>query len=102
MTMKLQKKIELFSKEYNLEGSIDIRFLDLTSEVGELSKEIIKGSNYGSKKFKKTENLESEIGDVFFSLIMLSNKLNVDLEEALNISLKKYKDRFSKKKSISS
>lgn len=102
MTMKLQKKIELFSKKYNLEGSIDIRFLDLTSEVGELSKEIIKGSNYGSKKFEKTENLESEIGDVFFSLIMLSNKLNIDLEEALNTSLKKYKDRFSKKKSISS
>ncbi len=98
----IQEKVKKFCKEKNLESTLEIRMLNLVSEVGELSKEVIKGTNYGKKDFKITENTESEIGDVFFVLITLANDLNIDLEKALEKVLEKYQKRFEVKKEIGS
>ena len=58
----IQEKVDELIKKYNLESSVEIRFIDLISELGELGKEILKGNEYGKKVFCNTENLESEIG----------------------------------------
>ena len=92
----IQDKVKNFIKKYDLESSRETRFIDLVSEVGELGKEILKGNDYGKKEYCNTENLELEIGDVFFSLICVANELNIDLSQALNKVLKKYENRFSK------
>ena len=97
-----QKKIKDFTIKYNLAGSIETRFVDLTSEVGELGKEILRGTDYGTKKFEATSNLESEFGDVLFSLISVANCVGVSLELALEGVLKKYEDRFNDKGHIDS
>ena len=86
----------------SLESSTEIRFIDLVSELGELGKEILKGNDYGKKEFCITDNLESEIGDVLFSLICVANGLNIDLKSALDGVLEKYEERFSKKGNIGS
>ena len=99
---EIQRKVDKLIKEYSLECSNEIRYIDLVSEVGELGKEILKGNDYGNKEFSKTENLESEIGDAFFSLIGLSNGLNIDLKDALDSVLDKYKNRLSNTGSIGS
>ena len=65
----IQKKVNDFNTKYNLGGSVETRFIDLSSEVGELGKEILESSDYGEKEFSKTGNLESEFGDVLFPLI---------------------------------
>ena len=98
----IQDKVNDMIKKYDLESSTEIRFIDLVSELGELGKEILKGNDYGKKDFCHTENLESEFGDVFFSLICVANSLNVDLKEALDVVLKKYEERFSNKGNIGS
>ena len=95
---EIQDKIRLFCEKYNLENNIDIRMLDIISEVGELSKEVIKGSNYGKKEFSKTENTDMEFGDVLFSLTVLANKLDVNLGKSLDMALEKYKKRLKKGK----
>lgn len=41
-------------KKYDLETSPELRYIDLTSEMGELGKELLKGSNYGKQDFNKT------------------------------------------------
>ena len=92
---KIQEKVDELIKKYNLESSVEIRFIDLISELGELGKEILKGNDYGKKEFCNTENLESEIGDTFFSLICVANCLNIDLQNALDTVLDKYENRFS-------
>ena len=74
----IQEKINGLIKKYNLESSTEIRFIDLVSEIGELGKEILKGNDYGKKDFCNTENIESEVGDVLFSLVCVANDLNVD------------------------
>jgi hypothetical protein len=40
--------------EFNLISDVASRALDLASEVGELCKEILKSSNYGSSEFQWT------------------------------------------------
>lgn len=98
----IQKKVNDFNIKYNLSGSIETRFIDLSSEVGELGKEILEGTDYGKKEFSKTGNLESEFGDVLFSLVSAANCAGVDLGVALEKVLKKYEDRFNKKGHIGS
>ena len=96
----LQKTIKDFAIKYHLSGSIETRFIDLSSEVGELGKEILKGTSYGAKEFEATDNLESELGDA--SLISVANCANVNLESALTKVLQKYESRFSAKGHIGS
>ena len=98
----IQKEIRDFNTKYNLGGSIETRLIDLSSEVGELGKEVLEGTNYGEKEFSRTDNLESEFGDVLFSLISAANCAGVDLDVALEKVLKKYEDRFNKKGHIGS
>ena len=98
----IQEKVDELIKKYNLESSVEIRFIDLISELGELGKEILKGNEYGKKDLSNTENLESEIGDTFFSLICVANGLNIDLQNALDNVLNKYENRFSNKGNIGS
>lgn len=98
----IQEKVDELIKKYNLESSVEIRFIDLISELGELGKEILKGNEYGKKDFCNTENIESEIGDTFFSLICVANGLNIDLQNALDNVLNKYENRFSNNGNIGS
>ena len=98
----IQKTINDFTIKYNLGGSIETRFIDLSSEVGELGKEILEGTDYGAKKFEGTDNLESEIGDALFSLVSVANCAEINLESALKNVLRKYEDRFNAKGHIGS
>jgi len=96
---KLQDKVKEFVKKNNLSKNPDILMIDLTSEIGELSKEIIKSTDYGRQKTRKiTQETESEIGDVLFCVIRLANETNIDLDTALEKVLKKYKERAKKNK----
>ena len=97
-----QKKIRDFNAKYDLGGSIETRFIDLSSEVGELGKEILEGTNYGEKEFSRTDNLESEFGDVLFSLISAANCVGINLDVALEKVLNKYENRFNEKGHIGS
>jgi len=89
--------VNKFTKEKNINAQVEIRIIDIASEVGELSKEVLKGINYGSKKFKVTEEWKSEIGDVLFSLICIANETEIDLQDSLMTVLDKYEKRFNRK-----
>ena len=98
----MQGLVSKMVKRYRLETTPELRYIDLTTEVGELGKELLKGSDYGKKKLEKTDNLELEMGDVLFSFICIANSLNIDLEMTLVSAMKKYQKRFDKKGSIGS
>lgn len=69
--------------------------LDLESEVGELAKEWLKGSDYGRGEFRASEDWAEEMGDVLFALLALAERTEVDLEAALRVVLKKYARRIA-------
>ena len=93
MQPEFQQSVANFIAQHHLETDVTHRMLDLISEAGELAKEILKSSDYGKTTFHPTEEWESELGDIFFSLICLANSTNTNLEDALENALQKYKNR---------
>lgn len=101
----MQSKVKSFNEEKmkNREKmTSESRMLDIQSELGELSKEILKSTNYGTKEFSVTEDYEMEFGDVLYSLLSLANETNIDAEKCLTKALKKYESRMNKKDDIGS
>jgi len=98
----MQSKVSDFVEENQLEIEVEIRLLDLMSELGELSKESLKSSDYGKTKFKNTDEWVNELGDVLFSLICIANNTEINLEIALNKALNKYRKRFNEKGDVGS
>lgn len=92
----IQEKVQEFAKKNKLDSPPEFRVLDLVSEIGEVSKEILKMTNYGTKPLQKNNQVELELGDVLYSLITLANKLDINLEEALDLVLEKYQKRLEK------
>ena len=92
----IQEKIKKFCEENDMESPIEYRVLDTISELGEVAKEILKMTDYGKKPIEYRDELKSELGDVFYSLITIANTFDIDLENALEQVLKKYKKRLKK------
>ena len=93
---QIQREINEFVTEYELDTDPTSRVLDLVSEVGEVAKEVLKGSSYGKKDFApEREKWVEELGDVLFSLICLANSSNVNLDFALQSVVNKYRDRIN-------
>jgi NTP pyrophosphatase (non-canonical NTP hydrolase) len=91
-----------FVEAHGLETGIAHRLLDLVSEIGEVSKEVLKSTQYGKVEFHRSENWEPELGDVLFSLICVANATSVDLEEALLKVLHKYEKRIKERQDAGS
>jgi NTP pyrophosphatase (non-canonical NTP hydrolase) len=92
----LQETVKNFVIKYDLTSPIEHRVLDLSSEVGELSKEVLKMSNYGKNPLVYRQEFKEELGDVFYSLITIANHFDIDMEEALTSVLQKYERRLAK------
>lgn len=66
----------------------------MTEELGELAREV--NHYYGEKPKKDTEDekeIKEELGDMLFVLICFANSLNIDLEEAHDIVMRKFNER---------
>ena len=105
MSTDTQQKVKQFTSQHDLECELPFRLLDLVSELGEVSKELLKRTDYG-KKTKDYEQLgdewEDELGDLYFTLVCIANATNIDLDDCLNQSLQKYRKRLGDKGTISS
>lgn len=94
---EIQDSIRIFTESSGSTCKPDIRLLDLLSELGEVTKELLKGSGYGKKQLSLPEGWSEELGDLLFSLICLANESDVDLEDALGKVVAKYKRRVAER-----
>ena len=81
-----------------------IRLADISSELGEVSKEVLKASGYGRNTpiLKDTASFKEEYGDLLFAVLALGVENDVDPSEALEIVLNKYNKRLETKGHIGS
>jgi NTP pyrophosphatase (non-canonical NTP hydrolase) len=93
---ELQALVTKFCDKNDMNCSPEFRLLDILSELGEVSKEILKSTEYGKNQFTKTKEFELELGDLLFSLITLANTCDIDLTESLNLVIEKYERRLEK------
>jgi len=98
----IQKHLSVMAEKWGLSKDIMIRYADLVSELGELGKELVVGTNYGEKPLEASENLAEEIGDVFFTLLLLANALDLDIEECFAKTMEKCEKRMADKGHIGS
>ena len=101
----MQNKVREFNKkagDFASPLSLQARILDIQSELGELAKECLNCTCYGTKEFKLTDDLKMEYGDVLYSLLSLASELNISANECLQMALKKYQTRIDKKSTMGS
>lgn len=96
------KKVIEFNKKFGLKQNANIRMLDISSETGEMAKEVIKCQNYGKKVFSISEELEMELGDIIYSVYSFAHENGIDPATALDKVLAKYEKRFSNNGQIGS
>jgi NTP pyrophosphatase (non-canonical NTP hydrolase) len=92
-----QDQVAEFVAEYDLETGVEARLLDLLSELGEVAKEILKGSQYGKAEFVPAPDWEEELADAFFSLICIANTTGVNLESTSDQVLQKNQARLDER-----
>jgi NTP pyrophosphatase (non-canonical NTP hydrolase) len=90
---KSQKLVAQFIAKEFKPTSVGAWLLDFESELGELAKEWLKGSDYGRGELELQEGWADEMGDVFFVMLALAEITDVDLEESLRKAIAKYEQR---------
>ena len=101
----MQNKVKEFNENkscHRVPMPVYARILDIQSEMGELAKEYLKHSKYGTKEFELEEEFQMEFGDVLYSLLSLADELNINAEECLDRAIKKYQARIDKNKTMGS
>ena len=81
-----------------------IRLADISSELGEVAKEVLKASDYGRDThiLKDTASFKEEYGDLLFTVLALGVENDVDPSDALEVVLNKYNKRLETKGHIGS
>ncbi len=94
----MQEKVRNFNKIKNCHLNpmpVCARLLDIQSELGELSKEYLKHSKYGTNGFHLEHDFKMEYGDLLYSLLSLAEEIQIDANECLELALSKYQDRIT-------
>jgi NTP pyrophosphatase (non-canonical NTP hydrolase) len=91
----VQREVDAYISQFR-EGYFPplVNLARLTEEVGELAREL--NHRFGPKKKKADEpegDVALELADILFVLVVLSNQLDVDLQEAVERTLEKYRVR---------
>lgn len=92
---KWQDDVNRFLDQTGLRCTPEFRLLDMQSELGEVGKEILKASAYGSRPAVVTEALREELGDLLFSLLAFAAENDIDAEAEMKGALAKYRDRLA-------
>ena len=95
--MSFQTEVREFLAKNSLRYEPETHVIDLVAEIGEVAKALLEASQYGRTEATTSEALFGELGDAFFSLIALSDRMDVDLEAALRAALVKYEVRLRDK-----
>jgi NTP pyrophosphatase (non-canonical NTP hydrolase) len=80
----LQRTVASFAEEAGIEALVHVRLLHLVSEVDELSKEVLKVTDYGRAPLNPPESWAVEMGDVLFTLMCPAKSTSEYLEAALD------------------
>jgi NTP pyrophosphatase (non-canonical NTP hydrolase) len=91
---EMQTYVQEFITEKGFDKeTVEEKFLIFIEEVGEMAKAARKMSAIKTDKNSSEHSIEEEAADVLFVLLVICNKLGVNLEEAFKAKDKKNRDR---------
>ena len=88
-----QRKVQNLLDDLGYDHPVHSRVLDLLSELGEFGKEVLLASDYGSTEPAVGREMIEEFGDLYFSVLTVANSLGVELDQLLDSTIRKYRDR---------
>lgn len=100
--MNWQQQAVHFAQQHQLQHTAPVHALDLMSELGEVAKELLKATQYGEKPAQFRPTMAEELGDLLYSLCLLAEAVEVDLDTALQKTLAKYEQRRQNKGHVGS
>lgn len=86
----------------HLSMGVDQRLHLLVSEIGELAKEVLKATGYGTREFQATAAFRDELGDVTVDLALLAHAASVDLAGCAALTLAKMRARLAERGHVGS
>ena len=92
-----QRSVAEFAHRHSLLYDPVTHTLDLVSEVGEVAKEVLLGTDYGRRALQFRPQLVDELGDALYSLLVLAEACGVDAGDALDAALEKYERRLTER-----
>ena len=92
-----QIAVKRFLEDSQLRCPAEHRLLDIASELGEVSKEVLVATQYGAAPFAASDALHEETGDLLFSLLAFCEEAGIDAQKALNGALEKYRARLEQR-----
>jgi NTP pyrophosphatase (non-canonical NTP hydrolase) len=88
-----RKVYEMMQKKYTeIQWGPEHFMLDLVEEIGELANAVLVETGYKFRSRQKS-TLEDAFFDVLFDILMLAERLNIDLDQAWDRELKLFADR---------
>lgn len=84
------------NENFKMKGKMSSRILDITSEAGELAKEVLKSSNYGQGETVITRDLEGEYGDLLYSVLALGLENELNIPNILKDTIEKMERRINR------
>jgi len=81
--------------EGHLATDVQARAMMLASEVGELMKEVVKATGYGTRPFRITPGFRDELGDVMTVLALLAEASGVSLSDCAALTADKMRSRLA-------
>ena len=97
MTCDWQQQVAGFARHHGLLHDPATHALDLTSEIGEVAKEILKATDYGRHTPQLSAELAEEVGDALYSLLALAECCGIDADASLKSALLKYERRLGER-----
>lgn len=97
-----QQQVAEFLRRHELSRDPATHALDLVSEVGELTKELLEATDYGERPSRFGSGLLEEFGDVLYSLLALAEICDIEADEALRGALRKYERRLAERGKVGS
>lgn len=83
-----------FIAQHHLETQPAYSLLDIMSELGEVAKELLQGTDYGRGSGEAdATRMREEIGDLMFAVAYLSTLYDIDPEAAMWESVRKFERR---------
>ena len=97
-----QNKVNDIATEFNLQWSVYVEYIHLVEEMGELGEALTvqqKDRKPGNGKQALADHIDvkEELGDVLFTVLALSNLLQVNLTEVLDSTFKRYRGKLNER-----
>ncbi len=96
-----QKAVKKIAQEFNFNWTTYVQFIHLVEEVAEFGEALTvfngdRKAGEGKAALADHSDIEEELGDILFSVLELSNKLNLDTSIVLEKALKRYEGKLEK------